>query len=136
MSPLLSISGITINVEDTEVVHGLDLSVNAGEIHAIMGPNGSGKSTLMRAMVGLTPPAEGAVFASSRPNLLGVGAALLPDLSGDRNIVLGGLALGFVRGFGLARGFFVHVGFWFASPHPLSSALCPEAVCMFEPQSV
>lgn len=61
----------------------------------VIGTNGSGKSTLMRALVGLTPPSAGAVYASSRPNLLGVGAALLPELSGERNIVLGGLALGF-----------------------------------------
>jgi teichoic acid transport system ATP-binding protein len=51
----------------------------------------------MRAMTGLTPPASGAVFASSRPNLLGVGAALIPTLSGERNIILGGLALGLGR---------------------------------------
>jgi len=49
----------------------------------------------MRALTGLTPPASGAVYARSRPNLLGVGAALLPNLSGSRNIVLGGLAMGF-----------------------------------------
>lgn len=52
MSPLLSINGITINVEDTEVVHGLNLNINAGEIHAIMGPNGSGKSTLVNTLMG------------------------------------------------------------------------------------
>lgn len=63
----------------------------------VIGSNGSGKSTLMRAVTGLTPPASGAVYAQSRPNLLGVGAALLPDLSGERNIMLGGLALGFSR---------------------------------------
>ena len=49
----------------------------------------------MRAITGLTPPESGAVYASSRPNLLGIGAALLGDLSGENNIVLGGLALGF-----------------------------------------
>ena len=63
----------------------------------MIGSNGSGKSTLMRALTGLTPPESGAVYARSRPNLLGVGAALLPALSGDRNIVLGSLALGFSR---------------------------------------
>ncbi len=52
MSPLLSVHGITISVEDTEVVHGLDLTINPGEIHAIMGPNGSGKSTLVNTLMG------------------------------------------------------------------------------------
>ena len=37
------------------------------------------------------------MYARSRPNLLGVGAALLPNLSGSRNIVLGGLAMGFTK---------------------------------------
>lgn len=61
----------------------------------IIGANGSGKSTLMRAIVGLTPVSHGAIYASSRPSMLGVGAALIKDLSGERNIILGGLALGF-----------------------------------------
>lgn len=52
MSTLLSISGLRIAVEGTEVVHGMDLSVQPGEIHAIMGPNGSGKSTLVNTLMG------------------------------------------------------------------------------------
>jgi len=82
------------------VVHalkGISFTAYENESIGVIGSNGSGKSTLMRAMVGLTPPSRGAVYATSRPNMLGVGAALLPDLSGDRNIVLGGLALGFKR---------------------------------------
>src|SRR5699024_5800244 len=55
----------------------------------------SGKSTLMRAIVGLTPATCGAVYSASRPNLLGVGAALINELSGDQNITRGGLAMGF-----------------------------------------
>lgn len=80
------------------VVHalkGVSFVAYANESIGVIGTNGSGKSTLMRALVGLTPPSAGAVYATSRPNLLGVGAALLPELSGERNIVLGGLALGF-----------------------------------------
>ncbi|HAM43823.1 MAG TPA: teichoic acid ABC transporter ATP-binding protein [Propionibacteriaceae bacterium] len=80
------------------VVHalkGVSFVAYENESIGVIGTNGSGKSTLMRAMVGLTPPSAGGVYASSRPNLLGVGAALLPELSGERNIVLGGLALGF-----------------------------------------
>lgn len=76
-------------------LRGVSFVAYENESIGVIGSNGSGKSTLMRAMVGLTPPASGAVYATSRPNLLGVGAALLPDLSGERNIVLGGLALGF-----------------------------------------
>ncbi len=63
----------------------------------VIGTNGSGKSTLMRAIVGLTPASQGAIYATSRPSLLGVGAALMKDLSGERNVILGGLAMGFSR---------------------------------------
>ncbi len=78
-------------------LRGVSFVAYQNESIGIIGSNGSGKSTLMRTLTGLTPPASGAVYASSRPNLLGVGAALLPDLSGERNIILGGLALGFSR---------------------------------------
>ena len=82
------------------VVHalkGVSFTAYENESIGVIGANGSGKSTLMRAVTGLTPPESGAVYAASRPNLLGVGAALIPDLSGDRNILLGGLALGLSR---------------------------------------
>ena len=52
MAPLLTINGLRIAVEGTEVVHGIDLTVQPGEIHAIMGPNGSGKSTLVNTLMG------------------------------------------------------------------------------------
>jgi len=73
---------------------GVSFVAHEGESVGVIGTNGSGKSTLMRAIVGLTPTTKGSIYASSRPAMLGVGAALLRDLSGERNVVLGGLALG------------------------------------------
>ena len=48
----LSIRGLTVAVEDTEILTGVDLTIRSGETHAIMGPNGSGKSTLAYAIAG------------------------------------------------------------------------------------
>lgn len=84
-------------IREVHALKGVSFVAYENESIGVIGSNGSGKSTLMRAMTGLTPPESGAVYAASRPNLLGVGAALLPHLSGDRNIMLGGLALGLSR---------------------------------------
>jgi teichoic acid transport system ATP-binding protein len=92
---LLQSSGRGIRV--VHALKGVSFTAYENESIGIIGANGSGKSTMMRAITGLTPPESGAVYAASRPNLLGVGAALIPDLSGSRNIVLGGLALGLSR---------------------------------------
>jgi teichoic acid transport system ATP-binding protein len=82
---------------EIHAVRGVDLVARRGEAIGLIGRNGSGKSTLLQAIAGLLPPTEGAVYASAQPALLGVSAALQPNASGRRNIILGGLALGLSR---------------------------------------
>lgn len=50
--PLLKIEGLTANIEERQILKGVNLTVNPGEVHAIMGPNGSGKSTLAKVLAG------------------------------------------------------------------------------------
>ena len=49
---MLSIRNLKVEVEGKAILNGIDLEVNAGEVHAIMGPNGSGKSTLAQVLAG------------------------------------------------------------------------------------
>lgn len=49
---LLEVKNLYSSVEDKEIIKGLDLSINKGEIHIVMGPNGAGKSTLSQILVG------------------------------------------------------------------------------------
>jgi len=49
---MLSINHLTVNINDKQILKGINLEVKAGEIHAIMGPNGSGKSTLAHVLSG------------------------------------------------------------------------------------
>lgn len=87
----------TRTTRSVHALKGVSFTAYENDSIGVIGSNGSGKSTLMRAIVGLTPTSSGAIYAASRPSMLGVGAALIRDLSGDRNVILGGLALGLSR---------------------------------------
>ena len=75
-------------------LRGVSFTARSGEFIGIIGRNGSGKSTLLRVLAGLEPPSSGTVMTSASPMLLGVNAALLPDLTGAENVKLGTLAMG------------------------------------------
>jgi teichoic acid transport system ATP-binding protein len=81
-------------IREVHALRGVSFTAYEGDAIGVVGHNGSGKSTLLRAIAGLTPAARGAIYADSNPTLLGVNAAMVNELSGERNVILGGLALG------------------------------------------
>jgi teichoic acid transport system ATP-binding protein len=78
-------------------VNHVSFDIHVGEAVGILGSNGSGKSSLLRPIAGLQSFASGSIKVRGEVGLLGVGAALKPSLSGYRNVLLGGLALGMSR---------------------------------------
>jgi Fe-S cluster assembly ATP-binding protein len=66
--PLLEIKNLHVEIDGKEILKGLDLAVNAGEVHAIMGPNGSGKSTLAYVLAGKDgyEPTQGEVLFNGK----------------------------------------------------------------------
>jgi branched-chain amino acid transport system ATP-binding protein len=102
--PLLSLDGLTVRYGEIEALHGLSLSVDAGEVVTLLGANGAGKSTTLRAISGLLKPVAGEIvfdgkaIAGLTPESvvkLGVahvpeGRRIFPGLSARENIMLGG----------------------------------------------
>jgi teichoic acid transport system ATP-binding protein len=81
-------------IREVHAVKDVSFIAYKGDAIGVIGRNGSGKSTLLRAIAGLLPPASGVVYTGGQPSLLGVNAAMMNDLTGDRNVVLGCLAMG------------------------------------------
>src|SRR5579872_255161 len=102
-SPLLQMRGIVKTFPGVKALSGVDLEVNAGEVHALVGENGAGKSTLMKILagayvaVGGEIAVDGKTVALGNPKAaeqLGIGMIyqefnLVPDLRVVDNIVLG-----------------------------------------------
>ncbi|MFF5084609.1 phosphonate ABC transporter ATP-binding protein [Actinoplanes sp. NPDC000266] len=63
---MLALDGIRVRYGDRDVLHGVDVTVAAGELLAVLGANGSGKSTLLRAAAGLVSASGGAVTVAGR----------------------------------------------------------------------
>jgi Fe-S cluster assembly ATP-binding protein len=82
---MLQISNLHVRVEGKEILRGLNLTVKAGEVHAVMGPNGSGKSTLANVLAGRSTyeVTEGQVLFEGR-NLL----AMPPEIRAQEGIFL------------------------------------------------
>jgi ribose transport system ATP-binding protein len=102
-APLLEMQGIRKSFVGVEVLHGVDLDLRAGEIHAIVGENGAGKSTLMKTLAGVHAPDEGTIriggeeihFAHpAQAQAAGVGIVyqefnLLPERNVAENVFVG-----------------------------------------------
>jgi branched-chain amino acid transport system ATP-binding protein len=101
--PLLSIDNLVVRYGEIEALHGVSLSIEAGEVVTLLGANGAGKSTTLRAVSGLLKPAAGDVLFDGRsiaalaPEAivkLGIahvpeGRRLFPGLTARENIMLG-----------------------------------------------
>lgn len=83
-----------VGVREVHAVRGVSFVAYRGESIGIVGRNGSGKSTLLRSVAGLVPPTGGDIYLNGSAALLGVNAVLMRKVSGARNIMIGGQALG------------------------------------------
>lgn len=64
--PHLAVNGLRVNYGALEVLKGITLSAEKGEVIALVGPSGSGKSTVLRSLIGLNPPVGGTVSIGGR----------------------------------------------------------------------
>jgi branched-chain amino acid transport system ATP-binding protein len=81
---LLAVDGVHTHIGQYHILQGVDLSVEPGEIVALLGRNGAGKTTTLKTIMGLTPPSSGAVRFDGR------------DLAGLRPFEVAALGIGYV----------------------------------------
>ncbi|WBU58431.1 sugar ABC transporter ATP-binding protein [Paracoccus sediminicola] len=103
MTPVLALDQVTKSFGPVEVLHGVDLALHAGEVHALIGENGAGKSTIMKILGGYLSPSSGQVLLDGKPAPYRSGPDaeaqgvvvihqefnLVPDLTVAANIFLG-----------------------------------------------
>ena len=77
------------SIREVHAIRGMSFVAYKGDAVGVIGRNGSGKSTLLRAIAGLLPAEQGMVYTQGHAALLGVNAALMENLTGEKNVVLG-----------------------------------------------
>jgi branched-chain amino acid transport system ATP-binding protein len=102
MTVMLDVRALTVGYGGGSVLHGVDLTVRRGHIHAVVGPNGAGKTTLLHTIAGLLAPSGGSirladaditgkpphVIARSGVGLVPQGRRIFPSLTVDQHIRL------------------------------------------------
>ena len=85
-------------VREVEAVKNVSFDVKQGSVLGIIGSNGAGKSTLVRAIAGILPPTSGRIEVRGKVStLLALGVGFNGAMSGQENVMLGGLAAGYTR---------------------------------------
>jgi ABC-type polysaccharide/polyol phosphate transport system ATPase subunit len=85
-------------IREIEAIKNVSFEVPHGKVMGVVGANGAGKSTLMRTVAGILPPTSGRVEVQGRVStLLSLGVGFNRKLTGQENVVLGGLAAGLTR---------------------------------------
>src|SRR6201988_2221667 len=74
------------SIREVHAIRGISFIAYKGDAVGVIGRNGSGKSTLLRAIAGLLPAEEGMVYTLGHAALLGVNAAVLENLTGEKNV--------------------------------------------------